>query len=178
MDFFVIPTLTFKVLYVLIIISHNRRKIEHFASTLNPSSVWVVQQIREATPFDNIPKYLIHDNDSIFTSAVLQNFLEHTNIKSKRTAYKSPWQNPVCERMVGITKSELLNHVIPFNENHLYYLLKQYFDKYYHPVRTHQGLNCQTPLPSAKPPNTLVKNTRLVSSPILGGLYHSYKKIA
>ena len=86
--------------------------------------------------------------------------------------------NPICERMVGITRAELLNHVIPFNENHLHYLLKQYFDKYHHPVRIHQGLYCQTPLLSTNPPKTLVKNTHLISSPILGGLYHSYKKVA
>ena len=75
MDFFTVPTFYFKVLYVLIIISHDRRKIVHFAVTSNPSSAWVAQQIREATPFGKAPKYLLHDNDNIFTSKLLQNFI-------------------------------------------------------------------------------------------------------
>jgi putative transposase len=178
MDFFIVPTLYFKVLHVLIIINHERRKIEHFAITSVPTSSWVIQQLKEATPFGKHPKYLLHDNSSLFTSELFQEFLICSNIIDKRTAVFSPFQNPICERMVGITRAELLNHVIPFNENHLHYLLKQYFDKYYHPVRTHQGLYCQTPLLSAKLPKTPVKNTHLTSSPILGGLYHSYNKVA
>jgi len=90
MDFFVIPTLSFKVLYVLIIISHERRKIEHFAVTTNPSSAWVAQQIREATPYGETPKYLIHDNDIIFRAQYLQQFLESCNVKSKRTGVHVP----------------------------------------------------------------------------------------
>ena len=82
----------------------------------------------------------------------------NSNIKVKRTSVRSPWQNGICERVIGILRAELLNHVIPFNEKHLKYLLRQYFQKYYHTERTHQGISCQTP--------------------ILGGLYHSYKKAA
>lgn len=85
MDFFVVPTICFNVFYVLIIISHDRRKIEHFAVTANPSSAWVIQQIRESTPYGESPKYLLHDNDSIFTSRELHNFLANVNIKSKKT---------------------------------------------------------------------------------------------
>ncbi len=102
MDFFTVPTLYFKVLYVFILISHDRRKIEHFAVTTNPTSEWVAQQIREATPFGNTPKYLIHDNDTIFTSRELKNFLENANVKAKKTGFKCPWQNGICERTVGI----------------------------------------------------------------------------
>jgi transposase InsO family protein len=178
MDFFTVPTLYFKVLYVFIIISHDRRKIEHFAVTTNPSSAWVAQQIREATPFGETPKYLIHDNDPTFTSKLFKEFLSNANIKSKRTGIKSPWQNGICERAVGLLKTELLNHVIPFNQRHLEYLLNNYLKDYYHPVRTHQGLNCQTPILSDKPPETKIEYTNLVSKPILGGLYHSYKKVA
>ncbi len=146
MDFFTVPTLYFKVLYVFILISHDRRNIEHFAVTTNPSSAWVAQQIREATPFGSTPKYLIHDNDSTFTSRELQNFLANTNIKSKKTGFKCPWQNGTCERTVGILRQELLNHIIPINEKHLKYLLKEYIVNYYNPARTHQGIDCQTPI--------------------------------
>ncbi|WP_373463338.1 DDE-type integrase/transposase/recombinase, partial [Herbivorax sp. ANBcel31] len=161
MDFFTVPTLYFKVLYVFIIISHDRKKIEHFAVTTNPSSEWVAQQIREATPFGETPKYLIHDNDSIFTSREFQEFLYNANIKSKRTGIKSPRQNGICERAVSILRSELLNHVIPFNQRHLEYLLKNYLKEYYHLVRTHQGLNCQTPILSDNPPETKIERDTL-----------------
>jgi len=177
MDFFKVPTLCFKILYVFVIISHDRRKIEHFAVTTNPSSAWVSQQIREATPYGRIPKYLIHDNDSIFTSNLFQNFLLNLQIYSKRTGFRSPWQNGICERVIGTLRNELLNHVIPINQQHLEYLLHNYL-KYYNSVRTHQSLNCQTPIISDRPPETSIANTVLISEPILGGLYHSYIKAA
>ena len=178
MDFLVVPTLYFNILYVLIILSHARRKIEHFAFTTNPTSDWVAQNIREATPYDNVPKYLIHDNDCIFTSQALQKFLANVNIKSKKTAFHAPWQNGYCERVIGTLRRELLNHVIPRNKRHLEYLLREYIFRYYNTVRTHQGIHCQTPIMSEILPETLADKSVLISEPILGGLYHSYKKIA
>jgi transposase InsO family protein len=139
MDFLAVPTLFFNFLYVFLMISHDRRRIEHFAVTANPSSAWIAQQIREATPYGQTPQYLIHDNDSIFTAGLLQKFLSNTNIKAKRTGFHAPWQNGVCERTVGILRQELLNHVIPLNEKHLERLLREYIDGYYNPARTHQG---------------------------------------
>ena len=178
MDFFVVPTLCFQVLYVFFIISHDHRKIEHFAVTANPSSAWVAQQIREATPYGETPQYLIHDNDCIFRARSLQQFLKNTNIKSKRTGFHCPWQNGICERTVGILRQELLNHIIPFNKKHLERLLREYIGKYYNPTRTHQGINCQTPILSDKPVKTVAETTVLESEPILNGLYHRYKKVA
>ena len=165
-------------LYVLLIISHDRRKIEHFAVTSNPSSMWVAQQIREATPFGKIPDYLIHDNDCIFTSKALQVFLLNANIKSKRTSFHSPWQNGICERTVGILRQELLNHVIPLNQKHLEYLLGEFISKYYNTTRTHQGIDYQTPILSEKPIETTIENTILESNAILGELYNNYRKVA
>ena len=178
MDFFVVPTLCFRILYVLLIVSHGRRKIEHFAVTTNPSSAWVAQQIREATPYGQTPQYLIHDNDSIFTAGLLQRFLANTNIKVKRTGYHAPWQNGVCERTVGILRQELLNHIIPLHEKHLERLLREYIHGYYNPARTHQGINGQTPILSEEPVKTVVADTVLTGEPILNGLYHRYKKVA
>jgi putative transposase len=132
MDFCCVPTITFKVLYVLIIISHDRRRIEHFSVTSNPTSAWVAQQIKETTPFGEGPEYMIHDNDTIFTAGALQSLFTSSNIQVVKTSYRSPWQNGICERVIGILRAELLNHIIPFNEKHLKYLLKQYFNKYYH----------------------------------------------
>jgi len=178
MDVFVVPTLSFKVLFVLIIISHERRKIEHFAVTTNPSSTWVAQQIREATPYGETPKYLIHDNDSIFRAQYLQQFLENASIKPKRTGIHAPWQNGICERTIGILRQELLNHVIPLNEKHLHMLLREFIEKYYNTARTHQGIGCETPIVSDKPIKTKASDTVLESESILGGLYHRYKKAA
>lgn len=175
MDFLTVPTVFFKVLYVLIIISHERRVIEHFAVTTHPTSAWVIQQIKEVTPFDIQPEYLIHDNDSIFTSKDLQKFLVNTKIKSVRTGYRCPWQNGVCERTVGILRRELLDHIIPFNEEYLRRLLGEYVRQYYNPSRTHQGIDRQTPVPSPQPASGTPPDT-LVSEPILGGLYHNYRK--
>ena len=178
MDFLTVPTLYFKVLYVFILISHDRRKIEHFAVTTTPSSAWVAQQVRESTPFGKTPKYLIHDNDAIFTSREFKTFLANANIKSKKTGVKCPWQNGVCERTVGILRQELLNHIIPINEKHLQYLLKEYIKKYYNTVRTHQGIDCQTPITRKKPSKTTVAQTVLKPKSILNGLYHDYQKVA
>ncbi|HBF36091.1 MAG TPA: integrase, partial [Firmicutes bacterium] len=89
-----------------------------------------------------------------------------------------PWQNGICERTVGILRRELLDHIISMNEKHLEYLLKEYIDHYYNPHRTHQGIGRQTPLPSVRPAETSIGKTTLISEPVLGGLYHNYRKIA
>jgi len=177
MDFAVVPTLTFKPLYILLIINHARRKIEHFAVTANPNTEWLKQQIRNATSFGKQPKYLVHDNDAAFVSQKFQQFLTDCRITSKRTSFRSPWQNGICERLVGIMRRELLDHIIPLNEKHLERLLIEYVD-YYNNVRTHQTLDGETPVPYDRPPKTNVTNTVLKSIPILGGLYHDYKKVA
>lgn len=124
------------------------------------------------------PKYLIHDRGSMFISKEFKNFLANTNIKSKKTSYRCPWQNGICERMVGIFRRDLTDYIIPFNEKHLHYLLREYVQRYYNPVRTHQGIGCTTPILSDKPPETMTSETILAAEPILGGLYHSYKKAA
>lgn len=178
MDYFVVPTLWFKILYVLIIINHESRKIEHFAVTSNPNLDWVKQQIRNATPYDHKPKYLIHDNDAVFVCDSFQTFLSNMGIKSKRISYYSPWQNGIAERVNGIIRQELTNHIIPINEAHLYRLLREYVNDYYNTHRTHQGIDCKTPIPLPKYISTNISESKLKSKPVLNGLYHTYKKIA
>jgi len=177
MDFAVVPTLSFKPLYVFLMIHHGRREIKHFAVTDHPTAAWVTQQVRNATSFGDQPEYLLHDNDPAFKDQGFQQFLSHSNIKSKSITPYSPWQNGICERLVGIVRRDLLDHVIPMNQRHLERLLAEYV-KYYNNVRTHQALGGETPVESPRPPLTLVKDTKLKAKPILGGLYHEYQKAA
>jgi transposase InsO family protein len=97
MDFFVIPTVGFRLLTIWFIIDHGRRRIVHFKVTTKPSEQWVIQQLRESFPYDSAPRYLIYDNDSIFSDKVTD-AIKYLGIEPKRTAYRSPWQNRTAER--------------------------------------------------------------------------------
>src|SRR5690554_4031249 len=177
-DFFTIPTIRLEILYILIIIEHGTRRIIHFAVTKNPNMFWITQQFRNATPYGQHPKYLIHDNDPVFKSKVFQDFLKTSNIKSKPTAFKSPWQNPYAERIIGTIRAELLNHIIPFSERHLYRLLDGYINDYYNTHRTHQGLDGNTPIPTPKNEVVEIDAFKIKTTPVLNGLYHKYDRVA
>jgi transposase InsO family protein len=117
-DFFTIPTVTFQVLYCFFVIEHVRRKILHFNVTPHPTAEWVVQQLREAFPEAASYRYVILDRDAKFDDGVIS-FLQGTGLTLKRTNVRSPWQNGIAERWVGSCRRELLDHVIPLNEQHL-----------------------------------------------------------
>jgi len=178
MDFFIVPTVNFNILFVFFIIDHRRRKVVHFNVTNQPSALWVIQQLRDAFPFDQIPKYLIMDRDSIFSVRVKEFLERQLGITPKVTSYKSPWQNGVAERFVLSVRNELLNHVIVFNEDHLRRLMKEYID-YYNKDRCHLSLKRNSPL-GRKIDKKFDKTEELKSIPILNGLQHRYnwKKIA
>lgn len=162
-------------LYIFVIISHERRKIVHFGITRHPTMLWVIQQLREATGFGIEPKHIIRDNGRIYGSGVPV-FLRNSGIKEVRTAHYSPWQNPYCERLIGTLRRELLDHVIPLNEQHLHKLLKEYVDSYYHPIRTHRSLDHSPPIADASSEKPrLPPDVALESEPVLGGLYHNYR---
>ena len=170
MDFFVVPTVGFRLLYVWFIIDHGRRRIVHFDVTTNPTAPWVVQQLREAFPYGSVPNYLIYDNDSIFSNKVTE-AIRHFGIEPKRTAFQSPWQNGTAERWVGSARRELLDHVIVFNQQHLHRLLRDYV-AYYNDERVHTRLG-------DAPKRRLVEvrpssNARVVGLPRVGGLHHRY----
>lgn len=177
-DYFTIPTLTFNVLYVLVIIHHQTRRIIHFNVTTNPTAEWTIQQFRNATPYRNAPKYLIHDNDPIFCSKAFQAFLNSSEIESKKTAYRSPWQNAYAEKVIGTIKRELTDQVIPLNEQHMHRLLREYIKHYYNTDRTHQGIGGKTPIPSPVYLPTSAEVTKLEATKVLNGLYHTYRKTA
>ncbi len=168
-DFFVVPTVTFRVLFVLVVLSHDRRRIVHFNVTEHPTARWTAQQLVEAFPFDTAPRYLIRDGDSIFGKEVTRR-IESLRIEEIVTAPASPWQNPYVERVIGTFRRELLDHVIVLNERHLKRLLSSYL-AYYHPWRTHRSLEQDSPdghaIRKADPGN-------VAEIPVVDGLHHVY----
>jgi transposase InsO family protein len=170
MDFFVVPTVGFRLLYVWFIIDHGRRRIIHFNVTTNPTAQWVIQQLREAFPDDSAPRYLIFDNDTIFADDV-SNSIKAFGTTPKRTAHMSPWQNGVAERWVGLCKREIIDHVIVFNEDHLRRLLRDYVS-YYNVERVHTVLRDS---PEGRPIETRpLPNAKVDGLPRVGGLHHRY----
>ena len=173
MDFFLVPTVTFHLFYVLVILSHQRRRIVHFNVTSGPNAAWVTQQLREAFPFEAVPRYLIRDRDSIYGEDV-RRCLASLNIEVVVTAPRSPWQNPHVERLIGSMRRELLDHVLVLGERHLHRLLSLYF-AYYHQARPHMGLGHNAPEPRAVEPP---ERGRVVAEPIVGGLHYRYRRCA
>jgi transposase InsO family protein len=170
MDFFVVPTVGFRLLYVWFIIDHGQRRLIHFDVTTNPTAQWVIQQLREAFPYDSAPKYLIYDNDSIFSDYVTE-AIKSFGIKPKRTAFQSPWQNGTAERWVGSARREMLDYVIVLNEQHLRRLLRDYI-AYYNDERVHTRLR---DAPKHRPVEVRPSSTaRVVGLPRVGGLHHRY----
>ena len=137
MDFFTVPTATFRALFVFIVLSHDRRRVMHFNLTDHPSEEWTAQQIREAFPWE-APRYLIRDRDSIFGGTVVA-LTKGMGIEEVVTAPRSPWQNPYVERLIGSIRRECLDHVIVWNETSLQRILRSYFH-YYENSRTHLAL--------------------------------------
>ena len=165
-------TLGFQVLYVFLVFDHARREVLHFAIAPHPTREWVIQQLREATPFGRQPRYVFRDNDGIFGYGV-RAFLASCGIREVRTAYQSPWQNPYIERMIGTVRRELLHLVIVLSQGHLERLLREYLEHYYHTARPHQGLAGETPVPQAPG-----GEGELISMPVVGGLHHRYYRAA
>jgi transposase InsO family protein len=170
MDFFVVPTVRFRLLYVWFVIDHGRRRIVHFNVATNPTAQWVIQQLREAFPGESALGYLIYDNDSIFSDRVTE-AIEQLPMRPKRAAYQSPWQNGTAERWVGSARRELLDHVIVFNEQHLRRLLRDYV-VYYNGERVHTQLRDS---PAGRPmENRPSPDSQVVGLPRVGGLSHRY----
>lgn len=143
MDLFTVPTAFFKVLYVLFVVEHGRRRVLHFNVTFHPTSAWVIQQLREAFPYEPKVKYLIFDRDAIFNPAVVD-VVRTMGMKPRRIAYRSPWQNEVAERWIGSCRRELLEHVVVVNRRHLVRLMRCYI-RYNHEDRCHMVLAKETP---------------------------------
>jgi len=175
MDFFTVPTLTFGVLYCFFVIAHDRRRILLCNVTKHPNSAWVVQQLREAFPYDSAPAYLIFDRGTQFNEEVIDT-TKSFGIQPKRTSFRSPWQNGVAERWVGNCRRDLLDHVIVLNERHLKRLMNEYV-RYYHEDRTHLALAKETPA-GREAVSKSDSGARIIAMPRLSGLHHRYNLAA
>jgi len=172
-DFFVVPTVRFRVLFVFLVLATDRRKVIHYNVTEHPTSEWTSRQILQAFPWDTVPRYVLRDRDSIYGSAFRQTVqnLEMTEIL---TAHRCPWQNPYVERLIGSIRRECLDHVIVFNEDHLRRILTEYF-RYYHRWRTHRSLEMDVP------DGRSIQGPELgdvIQMPEVGGLHHHYEREA
>jgi putative transposase len=170
MDFFGVPTVRFRLLYVWFVIDHERRRIIHFNVTASPTAGWVMQQLREAFPDDSAPRFLILDNDSIFSAKVTES-IRSLGTESKRTAFRSPWQNGLAERWVGTCKREIIDHIIVINEDHLRRILRDYVD-YYNADRVHTVIRDAPDrrATEARPS----PGAEVVGHERVGGLHHRY----
>ena len=172
-DFFTLPTATFRVLYVFIVLRHDRRQVVHFNVTTNPNAKWTAQQIVNAFPFDEAPRFLIRDRDGIY-GKTLQDRVHAMGIEEIPTGPRSPWQNPYAERIIGSIRRECLNHLMVLGEPHLKRILISYF-QYYHDSRPNLSLNRNSPRPREVEPRCQGK---VVSISQVGGLHHRYSRAA
>lgn len=172
-DFFVVPTVRFHVLYCFLVLRHDRRRVVHFNVTAHPTARWTAQQVVEAFPYDEAPRFLIRDHDSIY-GVDFRKRIKHLGIEEVVIAPRSPWQNPFAERVIGSIRHECLDHLIVINEAHLIQILRDYF-AYYHESRTHLSLERNAPLPrEVEPPS----QGRVIAIPQVGGLHHRYTRAA
>jgi putative transposase len=172
-DFFTVHTMSFRILYCFIILLHDRRKVVHFNVTAHPTAVWTAQQMIEAFPDNDAPKYLVRDRDGIYGDYFCSR-VAGMGIEEVITAPRSPFQNPYVERLIGSIRRECLDHLIIIGEDHLRRILREYID-YYHNSRPHQSLGRNSPIPrEIEPP----PRSKVVSIPQVGGLHHIYRRAA
>jgi transposase InsO family protein len=170
MDFFVVPTVRFRLLYVWFAIDHGRRRILHFNVTESPTAGWVIQQLRDAFPNESTHRFLILDNDAIFSPRVACS-IAGLGLVPRRTSFRSPWQNGTAERFVGSVRRELLDHVVVLGEGHLRRLLREYVD-YYNAERVHTSTgDAPEGRESESRPSS---GAQVIGLPRVGGLHHRY----
>ena len=173
LDFFTVPTLTGRVLFVLVVLAHQRRRIVHVNVTEHPTATWASQQVVDAFPDDTAPRWLHRDRDRVYGDT-FQRRAAGMGIAEVVSAPASPWQNPFVERLIGSIRRECLDHVIIINQSHLRHILAAYI-LYYHRTRTHLGLKQDTPDHRETPG---ISAGPIVAIPEVGGLHHRYERRA
>jgi transposase InsO family protein len=154
-------------------LAHDRRRILHFNVTAHPTAEWTSQQLREAFPFDQAPRYLLRDRDGIYGDEFRKD-VEAMGIEEVLSFPRSPWQRAYVERVIGTIRRECLDHMIVFNEASLYGHIRS-FTEYYHSTRTHLSLAKDSPQPRLVYPP---EDGAVVAIPQVGGLYHRYERHA
>ena len=172
-DFMIVPTATFRVLFVLVVMAHHRRRVIHFNVTQHPTALWTAEQMIQAFPNGTEPRYLLRDRDGIY-GAEFRERVKATGIEEVVTAPRSPWQTPFIERLIGTLRRDCLNHVIVLGEAHLRRTLSRYF-RYYHKFRTHLSLEKDAPETRPVQPQDLGS---VIEFSEVGGLHHRYERRA
>jgi hypothetical protein len=172
-DFFTVPTATYRVLFVFVLLAHDRRRVLHFNVTDRPSAAWTGQRIREAFSWEAAPRFLLRDRDGTYGAKFVR-IVRAMRIEQVPIAAKSPWQKPYAERVIGSIRRECLDHVIVFNERYLRQIFRDYF-VYYHRSRTHLALDKDSPEHRDVEPPELGE---IVAIPEVGGLHHRYTRRA
>lgn len=170
MDLFVVPTISFRLLYGLLILGHGRRRILWFGVTAHPTAEWIANQMTEACGWEQAPRYLIRDRDGAYGEIFVRR-LRSMGIRDRPTSPRSPWQNGYAERLIGSIRRECVDHIIVLGERHLRHVLLSYM-KYYNELRTHLSLDKYTPVPRA-----IGTIGHILCRPVLGGLHHQYVRI-
>jgi transposase InsO family protein len=167
----VVPTVTFRLLFALVALTHDRRRVVHCGVTAHPSAPWVAHQLRAAFPFGEAPRYLIRDRDGVYGEEV-RRCLKAMGIEEVLIAPRSPRQNPFVERLIGTPRRELLDHVVVLGERHLLRLLRCILT-YYQDSRCHQALQGNaTNRRAVEPPEC----GRVVAESVVGGMHHRYRR--
>ncbi len=172
-DFFTVSTVTFKVLFVFVILAHDRRRVVHFNVTDAPTAHWTAQQLVEAFPWETAPRYLLRGRDGLYGVGFSRR-VHSLGIREVKTAPRSPWENPYVERLIGTLRRECLDHMVVLNETHLRRLLRDCLT-YYHRCRTHLSLEKDSPEPR---PVERPDQGGIVETPMVGGLHHRYTRLA
>jgi putative transposase len=172
-DFFTVPTIRFQILYVFLVLAHDRRRILHFGVTAHPTAAWTAHQLREAFPWDSAPRYLLRDRDRIFGHEFVEQ-VKAMGIEQVLSAPRSPWQRAYVERVIGSIRRECLDHIIVFGERSLRRTLTAYFS-YYHQWRTHLSLGKDAPQPRKR---QWPWEGSVIEIPEVGGLHHHYERRA
>jgi transposase InsO family protein len=170
MDLFVVPTISFRLLYGLLILRHSRRELLWLAVTSHPNAEWIARQLTEACCWMEAPRYVVRDRDGAYGEAFIRR-LKAMGIRDRPTAARSPWQNGYAQRLIGSIRRDCLDHVVVFGEQHLRHLLISY-QNYYNELRTHLSLKKDAPIP-----RDVRTVGRVLPLPILGGLHHQYVRV-
>ena len=170
MDMFVVPTISFRLLYGLLILRHSRRELLWLGVTAHPNAEWIARQLTEACGWEQVPIYLVRDRDGAYREAFVRR-IRAMGIRDRPTSARSPWQNGYAERVIGSIRRDCLDHVVIFGERHLHHLLQSY-QRYYNEARTHLSLHKDAPVS-----REVRAVGRVISVPILGGLHHQYIRI-